>query len=94
MPVSGWLLGNLEPYVRDTLPPADWPAMGCSPPDTSRRLLKSFTPAATSTPTRFCHLITFQEWFDLYRPTVPSSRSDVSSFTSRLANSPGNTFPV
>jgi len=72
LPINGWLLTDLEHYVRDTLSPAALRETGVFCPDAVERLISRFYAGATRHANQLLSLLCFQEWFNLYRPSIGS----------------------
>ena len=68
MPVTEWILGDLQPYVRDTLSEDRLREHGFFRPERVRALVdRLYQPRADYTDVnRVMGLIVFQEWYDLY----------------------------
>jgi asparagine synthase (glutamine-hydrolysing) len=79
MPINGWLLRNLEDYVRQTLSPASLAAHRLFAPGTVGRLVKEFYAGRTEHAKKILSLLAFQEWHALYQPSlaevVPARRA-------------------
>lgn len=73
MPVTDWLLADLEPYVRETLAPARLADAGVFDPAAVTALVDGFYREGGDWRygNKILALVVFQEWFELYRPRVP-----------------------
>ncbi len=70
MPINAWLGGHLREYVRDTLGASRLSAHGLFRPEVVTRWLDAFYAGQSNLANRVLSLLAFQEWFDLYRPSV------------------------
>jgi asparagine synthase (glutamine-hydrolysing) len=68
MPITEWLSGDLQDYVRQTLSPASLKRHGIFDSDAVQTLLEqvSATPGDYRQVNKVFALLVFQEWFDLY----------------------------
>jgi asparagine synthase (glutamine-hydrolysing) len=68
MPVAQWLMGDLQPYVRDTLAAANLRAHGLFRPERVNALVdRLYQPGADYTDVnKVLALVVFQEWYALY----------------------------
>jgi asparagine synthase (glutamine-hydrolysing) len=73
LPINGWLMTSLKEYVRDTLTPRRLSAHGLFRPDVVARWLDDFHGGQAGMANKVLSLLAFQEWFDLYRPSVAFS---------------------
>ncbi len=68
MPVTEWVLGDLQPWVRETLSPGRLARHGIFDPARVRALVdKVYAPGADyTTVNRVLALVIFQEWYEMY----------------------------
>jgi asparagine synthase (glutamine-hydrolysing) len=72
LPVNGWLAGKLEDYVRQTLSLTALGNHGLFKPQAVQRLLDDFYAGRAPVAAKILNLLAFQEWFSLYRPSIPT----------------------
>jgi asparagine synthase (glutamine-hydrolysing) len=70
MPINGWLVQKLEDYVRDTLGAAQLSRHGLFNVQRVQRLVHEFYAGTAEHANRLLNLLAFQEWYELYQPTV------------------------
>ena len=72
MPITAWVLGDLQPWVRETLSPARLARHGLFDPAAVGRLLDRLRePGADHfTVNRVMALAVFQEWYELYMSPI------------------------
>jgi asparagine synthase (glutamine-hydrolysing) len=70
LPVNGWLLRGLESYVRDTLSPGQLGRHGLFSVPAVQDLVNRFYSGQVAAANQVLSLLAFQEWFELYRPSV------------------------
>ena len=71
MPVQRWLLNGLSSYVRDLLSPAQLAAHGLFDAGAVNSLVTAFYAGRHEHAQKILALVTFQEWYRLYRPCLP-----------------------
>lgn len=73
MPVTDWLLADLEVYVRETLAPERVARVGIFDPVPVSALVNGFYREGGDWRygNKILALVVFHEWFDIYRPQVP-----------------------
>jgi asparagine synthase (glutamine-hydrolysing) len=72
MPVQRWLLNGLAPYVRDMLSAGQLATHGLFDANAVDRLVTSFYGGHHEHAQKLLALVTFQEWYRLYRPCLPA----------------------
>ncbi|HEX3658515.1 MAG TPA: asparagine synthase (glutamine-hydrolyzing) [Pirellulales bacterium] len=66
LPINGWLLNNLRPYVLETLAPDRLAEHGLLAPEAVAQLLQEFYAGRTGHANKILSLVAFQEWYSLY----------------------------
>jgi asparagine synthase (glutamine-hydrolysing) len=72
MPINGWLVQKLEGYVRETLSATQLRRHGLFDASSVQAMVQEFYAGKSEHANRLLNLLAFQEWYDLYKPTVGS----------------------
>jgi len=70
MPLNAWLHDHLEDYVRQTLSVTALESHGLFRPTQVQSLVDAFYAGRSELANKILTLLSFQEWFDQYRPSV------------------------
>ncbi len=71
MPVNGWLVRRLQAYVRETLGPSQLAQHGLFNTEVVTQWIEEFYAGREQHANKILSLLAFQEWYQLYRPSLP-----------------------
>lgn len=74
MPINTWLVRGLESYVRQTLSQGSLDSHGLFNSAEVQRLVDALYAGQTQYANKVLSLLAFQQWYDIYRPSIPTGQ--------------------